>query len=75
MPKIWKRHQTDKLRSDIDEFAQHLAKRNYPYDTLTWALAEFELIFEKGHKNYSEQEVIDREKIIFNASLDYKDFC
>ena len=50
-------------------------KSNYPYDTLCWALAEFQLIFEKGHKNYSEHEVIEREKKIFNALIDYDDLC
>ena len=66
---------TDKLRSEIDEFTKHLVKSNYPYDTLCWALAEFELIFEKGHKNYSESEVIERERQIFDVSLDYEDLC
>lgn len=50
-------------------------KSNYPYDALCWALAEFELIFEKGYKKYSEHEVIEREKTIFNALLDYEQLC
>jgi len=66
---------TEKLRSKIDEFTQHLLKSNYPYDTLCWAFAEFQLIFEKGHKKYSESEVIEREKKIFDASLDYEELC
>ena len=66
---------TEKLRSKINELTQHLVKSNYPYDSLCWALAEFELIFEKGRKNYSEQEVIKREKKIFDSSLDYDDIC
>ncbi len=66
---------TEKLRSKIDELTQHLVKSNYPYDTLCWALAEFEMIFEKGRKNYSEHEVIEREKKIFDSSLDYDDLC
>lgn len=66
---------TEKLRSKINEFTQHLLKSNYPYDALCWALAEFQLIFEKGHKKYLESEVIEREKKIFDASLDYEELC
>lgn len=66
---------TKKLRKKIDEFAEHLVKINLPYDTMCWALAEFELIFEKGHKHYTEQEVIDREKKIFDVFLDYEELC
>ncbi|MFX1389963.1 MAG: hypothetical protein ACFE9Z_07880 [Promethearchaeota archaeon] len=50
---------TDKLKSRIKKATQHLVKSNYPYDALCWALAEFQLIFEKGHKKYSEHEVIE----------------
>ena len=66
---------TKELRKKIDKFKENLIKSNVPYDTLCWALAEFELIFEKGHKNYSEHEVIEREKKIFNQSIDYKELC
>ncbi len=66
---------TEKLRSKIDETTQHLIKSNFPYDALCWALAEFQMIFEKGGKNYSEQEVIEREKKIFNVSLEYDEIC
>jgi hypothetical protein len=66
---------TEKLRSKIDETTQHLIKSNYPYDALCWALAEFQIIFEKEGKKYSEHEVIEREKNIFNAALDYDEIC
>lgn len=66
---------TEKLRSKIDEFTQHLVKSNYPYDTLCWALAEFQMIFEKGHKNYLEHEVVERAEKIFDVSLDYDELC
>ena len=65
----------EELRSKIDKATQQLSKSYYPYDALCWALAEFELIFEKGHNNYSEYEVIDREKEIFDISLAYDDLC
>ena len=66
---------TKELRKEIDETTEHLRKSNYPYDALCWALAEFELIFEKGHKGYSEHEVIEREKKIFDISLEYDEIC
>lgn len=66
---------TKEIRKKIDEFAEHLVKINLPYDALCWALAEFELIFEKGYKHYTEREVIDREKHIFDVFLDYEELC
>ncbi len=66
---------TKELRKKIDDFVKHLIKVNFPYDTLCWALAEFELLFEKGHKLYTEREVIDREKQIFDVFLDYEKLC
>jgi len=66
---------TEKLRSKIDEFNHHLLKINYPYDTLCWKLAEFELIFESGCRCYSKHDVIEREKKIFDVSLDYEKLC
>lgn len=66
---------TEKLRSKIDELTQHLVKSNYPYDTLCWALAEFQMIFEKGRKNYLEHEVVESAEKIFDVSLDYDDLC
>jgi len=66
---------SEQLRSRIDEFTSHLLKSNFPYDTLCWALAELQLIFEKGHKNYSESEVIEREKKIFDSTLNYEEIC
>ena len=50
-------------------------KSYYPYDALCWALAEFELILEKGQKNYTEHELSEREKEIFDASLNYEEIC
>jgi hypothetical protein len=66
---------TEKLRAKIDEFTKHLSESNYPYDTLCWALAEFQMIFEKGRKKYLESEVIKREKKIFDVLLDYEELC
>jgi hypothetical protein len=66
---------TEDLRAKIDEFIEHLLKSYYPYDALCWALAEFQLIFEKGKKNYSEHDVIERAEKLLDAFLDYDDLC
>lgn len=65
----------DKLKSKIKDTAKEISKKNYPYDTLCWALAEFQLIFEIGHNNYSEQEVINKAEKIFDSSLKYHEIC
>ena len=64
-----------KLRSKIKYTAKELSSKYYPYDALCWALAEFQLIFEKGKKKYSEHEVIERAESIFESLLDYDDLC
>jgi hypothetical protein len=66
---------TENLKTKIDEYAHYLLKSNFPYDTLCWTLAELQLIFEKGHKNYSEFEVKKREKKIFDSTLKYDEMC
>ena len=66
---------TEKLKSKIDDFKEHLLNSYYPYDALCWALAEFQLIFEKGKKKYSEREVIKRAEKIFDVLLDYDKIC
>lgn len=39
------------------------------------ALAEFQIIFEKGRKKFSEQDVIRRAKSILEFPLKYEDVC
>lgn len=65
----------EELKRKIENTAHEISKKNYPYDALCWALAEYQLIFEKGNKKYYETEVIECEKKIFNSSLDYKEIC
>jgi hypothetical protein len=59
----------------IEKFYLHLSKSNFPYDALCWALAELEIIFEKGSKNYSESDVIRRAEKIFDSDLNYDPLC
>lgn len=65
----------ENCRLKIEKFNQHLLDSNFPFDTLCWALAELELIFEKGSKNYSERDVIKRAEKIIDSDLDYDTLC
>lgn len=42
---------------------------------MCWALAELQLILEKGHKKYSESEVIKRAENIMDTSINYDSIC
>ena len=65
----------ENLKLKIEKFVQHLMHNNFPFDTLCWALAELELIFEKGSKKYTERDVINRAEKIFDSDLDYQSIC
>lgn len=65
----------DKLKFKIKGTAKEISKKNYPYDALCWALGEFQLIFKKGRRNYTEQEVINKAEKIFDSSLKYHEIC
>ncbi len=62
-------------RLKTDQFYQHLLDSNFPFDALCWALAELELLFEKGSKKYSERDVVKRAEKIFDSDLDYDTLC
>ncbi|MFX1345987.1 MAG: hypothetical protein ACFFBC_08830 [Promethearchaeota archaeon] len=64
-----------KLRSKVKFTAKELSSKYYPYDALCWALAEFQMIFEKGDKGFSEQDVINQAEKIMDSSLSYKEVC
>jgi hypothetical protein len=59
----------------IKRFYQHLLKSYFPFDALCWALAEFQLIFEKGSKKYSESDVIKRAEKFIDSDLNYDNLC
>ncbi|MFX1569157.1 MAG: hypothetical protein ACFFCV_12405 [Promethearchaeota archaeon] len=71
--KVIEMNEDQKLK--IKCFYQHLLKSNFPFDALCWALAELELIFEKGSNNYTESDVVIRTKRIFDSDLDYNSLC
>ncbi|MFX1389984.1 MAG: hypothetical protein ACFE9Z_07985 [Promethearchaeota archaeon] len=65
----------ENLRFKVNNIANEISNKNYPYDALCWALAEFQIIYEKGKGNFSDQDVIDRAKKLFNSSLSYEGVC
>jgi len=64
-----------KLRSKVKYTAKELSSKYYPYDELCWTLAEFQMIFEKGHKSFSDQDVINRAEKIMDSPLSYEEVC
>ncbi|MFX1503230.1 MAG: hypothetical protein ACFFDH_19875 [Promethearchaeota archaeon] len=63
------------LKLKIEEFYQHLINSYFPFDALCWALAELELIFEKGSGKYSEKDVIKRAEKILSSDINYDTLC
>ncbi len=66
---------TENRRINTEKVFQHLLNSFFPFDAMCWALAELNLIFEKGHKKYSEKDVIERAEEILDSSLDYNTIC
>ncbi len=66
---------TEDRKLKIEQFYQYLSNSYFPFDALCWALAELELIFEKGAKKYSESDVIKRAEKILDSDLDYDTLC
>ncbi|MFX1279188.1 MAG: hypothetical protein ACFFA3_07205 [Promethearchaeota archaeon] len=65
----------EKLLHKIKIIVNELSDKHYPYDALCWALAEFQMIFEKGKKNFSEKEVVNRFNKINDSDLSYEVVC
>lgn len=70
---IIERH--DDLKNFVDNSAHNLSYKLIPYNILCWELAEYQLIFEKGKEEYSEQDVIERAEKIYDLSISYEDIC
>lgn len=66
---------TENRKLKVEQFYQHLLKSYFPFDTLCWALAELQLILEKGAKKYSEHDVIKEAEKILDSDLDYDTLC
>jgi hypothetical protein len=65
----------ENLKLKINENYKRLLRSNFPFDAMSWALAEMQLIFEKGHDNYTEKEVIRIAKKIIDIIPDYDTLC
>lgn len=65
----------ENLKLKIKKNYNQLLKSNFPFDAMTWALAELELIFEKGRGNFNENDVIERAQRIFDNIADYDTLC
>ncbi len=61
----------DKVKPQVKLATFNLLQQRLPYEDLCWELAEFQLIFEKGRKGYSEKDVCRRAKAIFDSTLSY----
>ena len=66
---------TKELKMKINHFYQHLLNSYFPFDALCWALAELQLIFEKGSKKYFRRDVIKRAEKIIDSDIDYDTLC
>jgi len=66
---------TENRKLKTEQYYQHLTHSYFPFDAMCWALAELQLIFENGSKNYSENDVINRAEKIFDSDLDYDTQC
>ena len=66
---------TRELKEKINHFYQHLLNSYFPFDALCWALAELQLIFEKGSKKYFRRDVIKRAEKIIDSDIDYDTLC
>ncbi len=65
----------DKFKPQVKLATFNLLKKRLPYEDLCWELAEFQLLFEKGRKGYSEKDVYRRAKAIFDSTLTYVELC
>jgi len=63
------------LKNQVELRAKELMHKELPFDVLCWELAEIQLIIEKGHGNYTDQEVSEMEEKIFNSTISYKEIC
>ncbi|TFG01309.1 MAG: hypothetical protein EU540_03985 [Promethearchaeota archaeon] len=65
----------DDFESKIRIEAYNLMNACYPYDVLCWELAEFILLYQKGHGKYSEHDLSKKKEMIFDISPTYEQIC
>ncbi|MFX1388736.1 MAG: hypothetical protein ACFE9Z_01575 [Promethearchaeota archaeon] len=59
----------------VNENYKRLLRSNFPFDAMSWALAEMQLIFEKGHGDFTEKEVVRVAQKIIDNIPDYDTLC
>lgn len=64
-----------KFRAQVEQFANYLLNEHLPYDDLCWELAEFQLIYEKGKKKYSEKQIRKKVEMLYEISPSYRELC
>jgi hypothetical protein len=65
----------DDLQHIVNSKTHDLSDEIFAYEDLCWELAEYQLIFEKGYKEYNESEINHRAKKILDSKLNYGDIC
>lgn len=63
------------LKSKIIHSANKILERILPYTFLCLILAEYQLIYQEGHDNFTEKDVLKRGKEIYNISPEYHEIC
>jgi len=63
------------LRQKVNDETHNLNDDSFPHEDLCWELAEYQLIFEKGFRKYTETEINKRAKRILDSKLSYYDIC
>ena len=59
----------------VEQAAKYLLNEQLPYEDLCWELAEFQLIYEKGHGKYDEHDVRKKAKTLYEISPSYREIC
>ncbi|MHA1491485.1 MAG: hypothetical protein ACTSRI_17760 [Promethearchaeota archaeon] len=65
----------ESLKSQIKVAAYFISQKNLPYDILCWLLAELQLNVQKGHGNFSEDEIKRKAGEIYESSSTYDELC
>ena len=72
---MFDKNENRKLKNQVELRAKELIHKGLPFDVLCWELAELQLVIEKGHGNYTNDEVSIMEEKIFNSTISYKEIC
>ena len=59
----------------VEQTAQYLLNEQLPYEDLCWELAEFQLLYEKGHGKYNECDLRKKVETLYEVSPSYRELC